>query len=292
MRNWIFVVLVLAVLCVVPTVTNAQSVASVTGTVTDSTGATIPGATITLVDTRTNNSYFGKTSGDGTYRISDVPPGPGYSLTVKKDGFQVFVVNALYLPVATATTQDIKLELGTVSQKVEVTAEGSVSLNTTDATIGNNLDTYAIAALPNEFRDNPANLLRLEPGVVSAITPAGGPATGTGSIDPNLTRDGAVAGARTDQSNIIVDGIDQSNISSGFAFTLTGDDSRGRHSGIQYDHRQSRGAIWRPQRIADLDYHQERIERLARRRVRIQSYRRDRSQYVLQQPIRQSVGSL
>jgi Carboxypeptidase regulatory-like domain len=221
MRNWIFVAFVLAVLCAVPAVTQAQSTASVTGTVTDTSGAAVPGASVVLVDTRTNNSYFGKTAGDGSYRITEVAPGPGYSLTVKKDGFQVFVVNGLYLPVATASTQDVKLELGTVSQKVEVTAEGSVTLDTTDTMIGNNLDMHAISSLPNEFRDNPANLLRLEPGVVSAITPAGGPTTGTGAIDPNLTRDGSIAGARTDQANIIVDGIDQSNISSGFAFDLT-----------------------------------------------------------------------
>ncbi len=222
MRNWIFVALVLAVLCVVPTVTSAQSVASVTGTVTDNSGAAVPGASIVLIDTRTNNSYFGKTASDGSYRIADLPPGPGYSLTVKKDGFQVFAVNGLYLPVATATTQDVKLEVGTLTQKVEVTAQGSVTLDTTDASIGNNIDEHALASLPTEFRDNPANLLRLEVGVVSAITPAGGPLSGTGSIDPNLTRDGAVAGARTDQGNIVVDGIDASNISSGFAFATVG----------------------------------------------------------------------
>ena len=88
---------------------HAQSVATVLGTVTDATGAAVPGASITLVDTRTNTPYYAKTSSDGAYRIPDVAPGPGYSLSVKKDGFQVFVVNSLYLPVATATTQDIKL---------------------------------------------------------------------------------------------------------------------------------------------------------------------------------------
>jgi carboxypeptidase family protein len=214
----LFGVLWAAAFWLAPSVARAQSVASVTGTVTDSSGATVPGASIALVDTRTNTSYFAKTAGDGSYRISQLPPGPGYSLTVKKDGFQTFVVNSLYLPVATATTQDVKLELGTVSQKVEVTAEGSVTLDTTDTQIGNNIDAHAIQSLPNEFRDDPANLLRLEVGVVSAITPSGGPTGGVGSIDPNLTRDGAVAGARTDQGNIVVDNIDASNISSGFAF--------------------------------------------------------------------------
>ena len=222
MRQLRLLPFLLAALLVLPTIAMAQSVASVTGVVTDTSGAAVPGASIKLVDTRTGTTYYAKTAGDGSYRIVDVPPGPGYSLTVKKDGFETFVVGSLYLPVAIATTQDVRLELGTVAQTVEVTAEGSVTLDTTDAQIGSNLDMHAVASLPNEFRDNPANLLRLAPGVISAITPAGGPTSGTGAIDPNLTRDGAVAGARTDQSNIIVDNIDQSNISSGFSFTLTG----------------------------------------------------------------------
>jgi hypothetical protein len=208
----------LVVFCATPNVATAQSVASVTGTVTDTTGATVPGASVTLLDTRTNTSYFAKTASDGSYRIENVPPGPGYSLTIKKDGFQILVLNNLSLPIATVTTQDAKLELGAVTQKVEVTADSSITLNTTDVSIGNAIDQHAIESLPNEFRDDPANLLRLQVGVVSAITPAGGPASGTGAIDPNLTRDGAVAGARTDQGNIVVDGIDQTNISSGFAF--------------------------------------------------------------------------
>jgi hypothetical protein len=199
---------------------HAQSVATVLGTVTDSTGAAVPGASITLLDTRTNTPYFAKTSGEGAYRIADVAPGPGYSLTVKKDGFQIFVVNSLYLPVATATTQDVKLDLGSVSSKVEVTAEGSISLDTTDTAIGNNLDMHAIANLPNEFRDNPGNLLRLEVGVVSAQTPSGAPTTGTGAVDPNGTRDGAVAGARADQNNILVDGIDATDFAFGTAFAI------------------------------------------------------------------------
>src|SRR6185437_11917908 len=221
MRSRIFVVLVLAAISAVPAITKAQNVASITGIVTDTSGAVVPGASITVVNTKTNASYFGKTAGDGSYRIVDVPPGPDYTLTVKKDGFVAFTISNLYLPVGVPTTQDVKLELGSVQQSVTVTATGSVTLNTTNTTIGNNIDTHAISSLPNEFRDNPANLLRLEVGVISAISPSGAPTSGTGSIDPNLTRDGAVAGARTDQGNIVVDGIDASNISSGFAFQTT-----------------------------------------------------------------------
>ena len=225
MRKPVYVVLFLALsLCALPTLLQAQvsGAASITGVVTDQTGSVLPGASIKIVDTRTNAEYFGKTSGDGSYRIADLPPGPGYSLTVKKDGFQTFSIANLYLPVAVTTTQDIKLQLGSIEQTVTVTATGSVTLDTTDTTIGNNFDMRAVENLPNEFRDDPANLLRLEPGVVSAQQSAGPTAAGTlGAIDPNLSRDGSVAGSRADQGNIIVDGIDATSISSGFAFVTT-----------------------------------------------------------------------
>lgn len=214
----------LAVLCLLwvalPRLVKAQSVASVTGVVTDASGAAVPGAGVKLVDTRTGTAYFAKTAGDGSYRIVDLPPGPGYALTVTKDGFQTFVVGSLYLPVATPTTQDVKLELGTVSQTVEVTAQGSVTLNTTDTTIGNNLDMHAVSSLPNEYRDDPSNLLRLQVGVVSAQS--GRSDAAAANIDPNGTRDGSVAGARPDQNNIVVDGIDATDFAFGTAFATQG----------------------------------------------------------------------
>ena len=197
--------------------TQAQSTASLTGTVKDTSGATVPGASIKLTSTSKGTSFAATTDADGSYRIVDVPPGPGYALTVTKDGFQVFVINGLYLPVATATTQDVKLELGTMSQKIEVTAEGSVTLDTSNSTIGHTLDNYAIANLPDEFRDNPANLLRLETGVVSAQMNQG--QAKLSNLDPNFTRDGSVAGARADQNNIVVDGIDATDFRSGQSFT-------------------------------------------------------------------------
>lgn len=215
MRQLKLLPVILAALLVLPMIAMAQSVASVTGVVTDTSGAAVPGASIKLVDTQTGTAYYAKTAGDGSYRIVDLPPGPGYSLTVKKDGFQTFVVGNLYLPVATPTTQDIKLELGTLSQTVEVTAEGSVTLNTTDTTIGNNLDMHAVSTLPNEYRDDPGGLLRLQVGVISAQS---GPESGPSNIDPNGTRDGSVAGARPDQNNIVVDGIDATDFAFGQAF--------------------------------------------------------------------------
>lgn len=216
MRHVKFLVVILAAFCVFSNLACAQSLASVTGTVTDSSGAAVAGAAVTLTNTQTGASYSAKTVGDGSYRIVDVAPGPGYALSVKKDGFETFDVASLYLPVATATTQDAKLQVGSVAQTINVTASGSVTLDTTDTTIGNNLDMHAVESLPNEFRDDPGNLLRLQVGTVSAQANSGNAITS--NLDPNHTRDGSVAGARADQNNISVDGIDATDFAVGGAF--------------------------------------------------------------------------
>ncbi len=206
-------------LVLLPTATKAQTnLASINGTVTDVSGATVPDATVKLQNTQTGVTLSTQTGTDGGYRIVDIPPGPGYALTVSKTGFQTMVTNALYLPTATATTKDVQLSVGQVSQTVEVTANtGSVSLNTTDDTIGAALDMNAVANLPDEFRDDPSALLRLQPGVTSAQTTAGNAIAS--NIDPNHTRDGSVAGARADQNNIVVDGIDATDMRTGESFS-------------------------------------------------------------------------
>ena len=191
---------------------HAQDVAGITGVVTDASGGTVSGVAIKLVNTRTGASFTAESGGDGSYKVPTVPPGPGYELTATKTGFRAVTIANLYLPVATTTTQNVSLQLGSASETVTVTAEGSVSLNTTDSTIGNNFDIRAVSELPNEFRGSAANLLRLQPAVVSADT-------SNGSDDAGASRNGSVSGARADQNNITVDGIDASNFTIGQAFT-------------------------------------------------------------------------
>jgi len=189
----------------------AQDVASLTGFVTDPSGGRVAGANLKLVDTRTGTVYEAKSGNDGSYKFPVVPPGPGYTLTASKDGFQSVTISNIYLAISSTRNQDVHLEVGAISQTVEVTSEGSVTLNTVDSTIGNNFDLRAVASLPNEFRDDPANLLRLQPGVVSA--------QGGVNADPSGSRDGSVAGARADQNNITVDGIDATDFAFGNSFS-------------------------------------------------------------------------
>jgi hypothetical protein len=190
---------------------QAQDVASLTGIVTDKDGGTVSDAAVKLADMRTGANYATKTGDDGTYRFLQLSPGPGYTLTFSKDGFQTVNISNLYLPIATTTTRNVELAVGAVKETIEVKAEGSVSLNTTDSAIGNNFDLRAVADLPSEFRDDPAALLRLQPGVVSA--------QGGVNADPSGSRDGSVAGARADQNNITVDGIDATDFAIGQAFS-------------------------------------------------------------------------
>ncbi len=192
-----------------------QDVASLTGEITDSSGAQVGEATVKILDTRTGSQQQTQTESNGSYRFLRLQPGPGYTLTVTKDGFQTANITNLYLAVATTRTQNVQLELGAVNQTVEVTSEGSVTLNTTDSTIGNNFDLRAVGSLPIEFRDDPSALLRLQPGVVNAQSEQ----TGANSAsDPSESRDGSVAGARADQNNITVDGIDATDFTAGRSF--------------------------------------------------------------------------
>jgi len=192
-----------------------QDVAALTGVVTDKSGAQVAGAVVKIADTKTGAEFETKTENDGSYHFARLQPGPGYTLTVTKDGFQNYSMTNLYMAVATTRTQNIQLEIGSINQTVEVTSEGSVTLNTTDSTIGNNFDMRAVSSLPIEFRGDPSALLRLQPGVVNAQSEQVGAGSAT---DPSGSRDGSVAGARADQNNITVDGIDATDFTIGQAF--------------------------------------------------------------------------
>jgi len=174
---------------------KAQDVASITGVVTDPTGAVIPGARVVLLNTTTNLSYAAETNAIGSYSIVNVPPGPGYRVTFSRDGFTPSVVTDVYLNVNTTRTQNGRLTVGGTIQTVEVSAASQgITLNTTDATVGNNYEVQMVNELPVQLRDTPAALF---------------------SIQPGATSDGAITGARTDQNNVTLDGLDVNDMATG-----------------------------------------------------------------------------
>jgi hypothetical protein len=206
MKRIIGGVLTLMAVWLAPVAVAAQDAAAVTGVVSDASGAVIVGADVSLVNTATKAAYSSRTNSVGSYRIVNVTPGPGYQLTFKMAGFGQVIVNDVYMTVATTRTQNATLKPGAVSTEVEVSAASSeVTLDTTDATIGNNFDVKLLDELPVQVRDTPASLFTLQPGITTIPGNSGG---------------SAVTGARTDQSYVSVDGLDVNDISTGQTFMI------------------------------------------------------------------------
>ena len=201
-RKFVVKFFVLALVVFSAAMLKAQGAASLTGTVTDTSGAVIPGASIELLSTATNAAYKTTANSSGFYSLGNVKPGEGYKLTVSKDGFKSVAVTDLYLVVDATRTQNATLSAGGSTQTVEVSAVGNnVTLNTTDATIGNNIDVKELNQLPIQDRTSGVTALFLQqPGVDS--------------------NQGAVTGARADQTEVMVDGMDVNDIASGQTFTI------------------------------------------------------------------------
>ncbi len=197
MRNLFLRTFAIAVMLLCVLQLHAQDQASITGTVTDPTGAVIPAVSVTLENPSTGVSYKTTTNAQGSYTFTSVKAGPGYRITFEAAGFKTTTVTGLYLNVSTTRTQNGKLTVGAAAQTVEVSAATeTVTLNTTDATVGNNFQVQFMNDLPVANRDSPAVLFTQQPGV---------------------TLDGAVTGARTDQSNVTVDGLEvNDNATGGF----------------------------------------------------------------------------
>lgn len=209
-RRSVLVAIVAVLLCAVTA--TAQNQTGITGVVSDQSGAVVPGATVTLLDTKTGKEQTVTTDDDGGYRFNNVEPAAGYRLTVTRQGFQTYVLNGISVTVGATNTQHIQLSAGDVSARVEVaaTSEG-VTLNTTDASVGNVITSRQLRELPVQIRSSPAALLGLQPGVI-------GNNVGTGTTN----RVGSVTGSRADQGNITVDGIDANDQTTGQAFLTVG----------------------------------------------------------------------
>jgi hypothetical protein len=179
-------VITLLAIFLVATVSYAQAGRSaVRGTVKDQQGNLIAGATVTLTNSERNFSRTQTTTEDGTYVFSAVPPGT-YRLDVEAANFKKTSLSDVKALVDSSVDADVTLEVGAVSETVNVTAGNEAPLNTTDATIGVAFENRRIAELPLNAR-NVVGLLSLQTGV---------------------TPSGYVNGGRADQANITLDGVD------------------------------------------------------------------------------------
>ena len=185
-----------------------QASTSLRGTVTDPTGSTVAGAEIVLANTESKVERHAITTDEGEYQFLFLPPGV-YTLTITAQGFQRHQISGLQLLVNTPATINTQLKVGATSEVVDVTSE-QPALNLVDASIGNSFNENQVKQVPLEGRNVP-DLLSLQAGVAYI-----GNRT---DIDYDQdTRNGAVNGARSDQSNITLDGVDINDQAKGYAF--------------------------------------------------------------------------
>ena len=183
-----------------------SSKTSLRGTVTDASGAAVPGAQVNL-DNKTTNFHAQRTAdATGEYQFLQIPPGT-YTITGTSNGFAAKSAIAELL-VNQPATVNLTLSVQAATVTLNVSAE-SETLNTSDASIGNAVNNATIESLPMEGRNVP-DLLSLQPGVLYLGH----------NINQNLdSRSGAVAGSRSDQGNVTLDGVDNNDQVNGYAFT-------------------------------------------------------------------------
>src|ERR1700677_1804751 len=126
---------------------HAQNVGSLHGSVLDTTGAAIPDATVTITDLGMNESRTAKTDGTGGFNFAQLNPDT-YRVEVEKNGFKKYVNVKVVVEVATSTTLDVQLELGSINQQVIVESAIAPALNTEDATVGNTIGEDEVKSLP------------------------------------------------------------------------------------------------------------------------------------------------
>ena len=187
----------------------SQALTSLRGTITDAQGASIPGAAVTLTAKDTGSSRKVISDAAGGYQFLQIAPGT-YMVRTEKPGFSVNISNEIRLLVSTPASLDVKMAIGQTTETINVTAEPA-AINTVDATIGTPFNEAQVRQLPLQTR-NVVELLSLQAGV---------------------TQTGEVLGARRDQNNVTLDGVDvNDNQTSGVS---TAGPGNGSNAGGQRD---------------------------------------------------------
>jgi hypothetical protein len=165
--RFLLVAAVLAVFSVLMTggeVSFAQGITgSMTGTVTDPSGAVVANATVTIREIDTNALHTTKTSDAGTFTVPQLPPGP-YTVKVEKAGFKAYTQNGITLAIDQLVPVNVQLAVGSEQQSVEVSSTGPV-IQTEDSSVGQVIDSQSIQNTPLNGRLSVMGLIALSPGV-------------------------------------------------------------------------------------------------------------------------------
>jgi hypothetical protein len=185
----------LLLLTALPRAKAQTATGTITGIVTDATGAVVAGATVTIREVKTNLSYTITTDSTGLYRLTNLPRG-FYEVKVEQTGFKTAIVSNIELTVNEVKRVDVTLEVGEIAETITVTGELPL-INTEEGRLSGLVDKRRIVDLPLVTRDF-TQLALLQPGVVP-----GGVGSNTGGF--------SIGGARSRGTNFLVDGIENND---------------------------------------------------------------------------------
>lgn len=201
MKRELIIPIVLA--CVSAGVARGQAVnsQSISGIVTDPSGASVPGAEVTITNDATKISRSAKTNDDGNFVILNVPVG-SYTISTSMTGFKKSVISGVNVDVGGTPSVPVALAIGGIGESVEVKAD-SVMIQTTTAEIGGVVTSQEATQIQLNGR-NYVQLLTLQPGVSQTVA-SGFAIFGTYGVNGNSQ---SVNGIRTDSANFFIDGVD------------------------------------------------------------------------------------
>jgi carboxypeptidase family protein len=189
---------------------QVQTTSAITGTVTDSSGAVMPGVKITVRNGETGAVRETITNDAGHYSVQALRPGK-YSITAALPGFKTAVVKDREVQVSIPAAVSFVLELGDVSQEITVSAEGQELINTTTGTLATTISENLVQNLPNQTR-NFFDLVALSPNTSGQYFGNGGLSFGSHSMRRvnaagSLESSGVFAAGSTDSAtNVSIDG--------------------------------------------------------------------------------------
>ncbi len=195
-RNVCFGWLVAAALVACLATTAQAQTASVSGTITDTSGGTVPGAKISAKSATTAAVRTAETSTSGTYSLTNVPAGE-YEISIDKDGFATAKFGHVVLTVDQALSLSATLQASGQTTVVEVEGTAVAPIELENAQLSNVVDHRHIVDLPLLTRD-PYSLVQLSPGVVTSTSQFNG---------------FSVNGARERNNNFLLDGVDNNDTS-------------------------------------------------------------------------------
>ncbi|HWE50300.1 MAG TPA: TonB-dependent receptor [Bryobacteraceae bacterium] len=191
-----------------PALAQNSTTGSITGVITDASGAAVPGVEVTATNDATGATETATSNGQGTYIVALLAPG-SYHISAAKAGFSVSTYEHITVVVTEAATVNVQLNVGAQTQRVTVAANQN-PLQTQDAQLGIVTSSQTIEALPLVTR-NFMQIAALEPGVSSTVTDAS--ALGRGALS-NEEGSGGISsnGSNTNDNNFQINGVEVNDL--------------------------------------------------------------------------------